>query len=136
MATPDSSDALPRSVNDEKNEHAQREYLAEDETPEILENKKKEDALRRKLDRYVAPVMMMLMLISYFDRGNIGFAATQGMTTDIKLKGSELNVCIKYKVLKGTKANEDLKTAVSVFYIFYILAEVSCYSATIVLLAF
>jgi len=101
MATP----GLQRSLTDEKHEQVQREYLAQDETLEIIENKKKEDALRRKLDCFVAPVMMMLMLISYLDRGNIGFAATQGMTTDIGLKGSELN------------------TAVSVFYIFYILAE-------------
>ncbi|KAI4679974.1 uncharacterized protein J4E88_005864 [Alternaria novae-zelandiae] len=101
MATP----GLERSVTDEKHEQVKREYLAQDETPETVENKKKEDALRRKLDCFVAPVMMMLMLISYLDRGNIGFAATQGMTTDIGLKGSELN------------------TAVSVFYIFYILAE-------------
>lgn len=80
------------SESDEKTDHVQREYLAQDETPEAIEAKKKEDALRRKLDRYVAPVMMMLMLISYLDRGNIGFAATQGMTDDINLKGSELNV--------------------------------------------
>ncbi|KAF2027321.1 MFS general substrate transporter [Setomelanomma holmii] len=96
---------LPTSESDVKASGVQREYLAQDETPEAIESKKKEDALRRKLDRFVAPVMMMLMLISYLDRGNIGFAATQGMTTDIKLKGNELN------------------TAVSVFYIFYILAE-------------
>ncbi|KAF7676363.1 mfs general substrate transporter [Alternaria burnsii] len=101
MATTD----LQRSVTDEKHEELQREYLEQDEGAETIENKKKEDALRRKLDCFVAPVMMMLMLISYLDRGNIGFAATQGMTTDIGLKGSELN------------------TAVSVFYIFYILAE-------------
>ena len=88
MATPD----LQRSVTDEKHEQVQREYLTQDETPEIIENKKEEDALRRKLDCFVAPVMMMLMLISYLDRGNIGFTATQGMTTDIGLKGSELNV--------------------------------------------
>ncbi|KAF1972735.1 retrograde regulation protein 2 [Bimuria novae-zelandiae CBS 107.79] len=48
---------------------------------------------------------MLLMLISYLDRGNIGFAATQGMTEDINLRGTEPN------------------TAVSLFYIFYILAE-------------
>ncbi|KAB2103187.1 putative transporter [Alternaria gaisen] len=101
MATTD----LQHSVTDEKHEEVQREYLEQDESAEMIENKKKEDALRRKLDCFVAPVMMMLMLISYLDRGNIGFAATQGMTTDIGLKGSELN------------------TAVSVFYIFYILAE-------------
>jgi hypothetical protein len=84
--------AVSRSYNDEKAEHIQREVLTQDESSNTLEAKKKEDALRRKLDRYVAPVMMMLMLISYLDRGNIGFAATQGMTTDIKLKGSQLNV--------------------------------------------
>ncbi|KAF1833661.1 MFS general substrate transporter [Decorospora gaudefroyi] len=106
MAKPESTnDALQRSVTDEKHEQVQQEYLAVDESPETIENRKKEDALRRKLDCFVAPVMMMLMLISYLDRGNIGFAATQGMTDDIGLKGSELN------------------TAVSVFYIFYILAE-------------
>ncbi|KAL1792638.1 hypothetical protein ACET3X_009145 [Alternaria dauci] len=101
MATAD----LQRSTINEKHEEVQREYLEQNEVVETVENNKKEDALRRKLDCFVAPVMMMLMLISYLDRGNIGFAATQGMTTDIGLKGSELN------------------TAVSVFYIFYILAE-------------
>ncbi|KAI1084511.1 retrograde regulation protein 2 [Whalleya microplaca] len=70
-----------------------------------LERRSKEKALVRRLDCFIAPVMMVLMLISYLDRGNIGFAATQGMTVDIHLKGSELN------------------TSVSVFYIFYILAE-------------
>ena len=52
----------------------------------------RERALVRKLDLYIAPVMMLLMLISYLDRGNIGFAATQGMTDDIGLEGSQLNV--------------------------------------------
>lgn len=69
-----------------------KEYLHQDETPETIEARRKEAALVRKLDRYVAPVMMLLMLISYLDRGNIGFAATQGMTNDINLKGSQLNV--------------------------------------------
>lgn len=68
-------------------------------------NKRREARLVRKLDCFIAPVMMLLMLISYLDRGNIGFAATQGMTADIGLRGSQLN------------------TAVSVFYVSYILAE-------------
>lgn len=84
----------PSSNSNEKTGEVYREYLTQDETPETIEERKKEDALRRKLDRFVAPVMMMLMLISYLDRGNIGFAATQGMTRDIKLKGSQLNVSI------------------------------------------
>jgi hypothetical protein len=61
----------------------------------------------RKLDLFIAPVIMLLQLISYLDRSNIGFAATQGLLTDIHLQGSQFNV------------------AVSIFYVFYILAEVS-----------
>lgn len=91
-------DSPSMSASDEKHTEIQREYLQQDETPEVIELRKKEDALRRKLDRYVAPVMMMLMLISYLDRGNIGFAATQGMTKDIGLKGSQLNVCATSKI--------------------------------------
>jgi len=90
--TTDSKTAFPPSNIDEKAAHIQREVLTQDEPPNTIAAKQKEDALRRKLDRYVAPVMMMLMLISHLDRGNIGFAATQGMTTDIKLQGSQLNV--------------------------------------------
>ena len=95
MAAIESKSPLPPSDTDEKTDEVQREYLSQDETPEAIEEKKKEDALRRKLDRFVAPVMMMLMLISYLDRGNIGFAATQGMTADIHLKGSQLNVSLR-----------------------------------------
>ena len=64
----------------------------EHQMAEDAERRAKEKALVRKLDCFIAPVMMLLMLISYLDRGNIGFAATQGMTTDIGLKGSQLNV--------------------------------------------
>lgn len=72
-------------------ETAHNEYRPDDETEQ--ERRKSERALVRKLDCFIAPVMMLLMLISYLDRGNIGFAATQGMSADIGLKGSELNVC-------------------------------------------
>lgn len=81
------------SISDLKEEQAvTREYLQQDETPDVIEAKKREAALVRKLDCYVAPVMMLLMLISYLDRGNIGFAATQGMSKDLGLKGTEYNV--------------------------------------------
>ncbi|KAF2475339.1 high-affinity nicotinic acid transporter-like protein [Lindgomyces ingoldianus] len=103
MADVDHKEVL--SISEEKNQQLTREYLQHDESPESIEGRKQEAALVRKLDCFVAPVMMLLMLISYLDRGNIGFAATQGMTKDIGLKGTQLN------------------TSVSVFYIFYILAE-------------
>ena len=69
-----------------------RERLQREALPSAIETKKKEAALVRKLDTFVAPVMMLLMLMSYLDRGNIGFAAIQGMTEDINLRGTELNV--------------------------------------------
>ncbi|KAI1171072.1 retrograde regulation protein 2 [Nemania sp. FL0916] len=72
---------------------------------ESEERRRKEKALVRRLDYFIAPVVMLTNLISYLDRGNIGFAATQGMVEEIHLKGTQLN------------------TAVSIFYIFYILAE-------------
>lgn len=91
MTELDNKDVL--SLADEKEQQAvTREYLQQDESPDAVEARKREAALVRKLDCFVAPVMMLLMLISYLDRGNIGFAATQGMIEDIHLKGSELNV--------------------------------------------
>lgn len=86
------NDDTARSFNDEKAQESFQEDI-QDETAESIEYKKKEAKLLRKLDCFIAPVMMLLMLISYLDRGNIGFAATQGMIEDINLKGSELNVC-------------------------------------------
>ena len=68
------------------------EYLENGLTPETLEFQRKEGKLVRKLDMFIAPVVMLLMLISYLDRGNIGFAATQGMADDIGLVSNQLNV--------------------------------------------
>jgi hypothetical protein len=86
------------SLSDEKTQESFHENI-QDESQESIEYKKREARLLRKLDCYIAPVMMLLMLISYLDRGNIGFAATQGMTADIHLKGSELNVRYTFQVI-------------------------------------
>jgi hypothetical protein len=91
MADTEKPDVLSIAEN-EKEQQITREYLQQDESPSAIEARKAEAALVRKLDCFVAPVMMLLMLISYLDRGNIGFAATQGMTKDIHLKGNQLNV--------------------------------------------
>ena len=120
MTAPPANDASaspPRSSLDNNDAELKEHHKVE--AAEYLEHgvgideedfKRKEKALVRKLDlyvvpllpsdgpladpisRYVAPVMMMLMLVSYLDRGNIGFAATQGMSKDIGLKGNQLNV--------------------------------------------
>ena len=83
-----------KSDIDEKQGLEHIEYTrSNDETasPEDADFVAKEKLLR-KLDTFIAPVMMLLMLISYLDRGNIGFAATQGMTKTLKLKPQQLNV--------------------------------------------
>lgn len=56
---------------------------------------KRERRVVWKLDLFIAPVIMMLQLISYLDRSNIGFAATQGLASDIHLHGSQFNVRIQ-----------------------------------------
>ncbi|OTB00848.1 hypothetical protein M426DRAFT_65181 [Hypoxylon sp. CI-4A] len=67
--------------------------------------KRREARVVAKLDLYICPIIVALQLISFLDRGNIGFAATQGMTTDLNLVGTQLN------------------TAISLFYPLYILSE-------------
>ena len=84
------------SVSDEKPHDNFHEVMYDEpNSMELAERKRKEKALVRKLDCFIAPVLMMLMLISYLDRGNIGFVATQGMAKEIHLKGTQLNVCIQ-----------------------------------------
>ena len=85
----------------EKQQEQQPPYeLAADDvsSPQELDYLKNEAAVVRKLDLFIAPIMMLLQLISYLDRGNIGFAATQGMTVDIHLKDTELNVGVSTQV--------------------------------------
>jgi hypothetical protein len=84
---------MERGSEDIKPKSELDEHVENGESTESKEFKIQEAKLRRKLDLFIAPVMMLLMLISYLDRGNIGFAATQGMSEDIGLKGNQLNVC-------------------------------------------
>ncbi|KAI5861166.1 MFS general substrate transporter [Durotheca rogersii] len=69
------------------------------------EFKRREARVVAKLDMYICPILIILQLVSFLDRGNIGFAATQGMIVDINLVGTQLN------------------TAISLFYPLYILSE-------------
>ncbi|KAL7623123.1 hypothetical protein AAE478_006804 [Parahypoxylon ruwenzoriense] len=67
--------------------------------------KRREARVVAKLDLYICPIIVMLQLVSFLDRGNIGYAATQGMITDLNLVGTQLN------------------SAISLFYPLYILSE-------------
>jgi hypothetical protein len=85
----------PQNLDDLKGKVHLEEVVGDGEHALTEEQKtflRKEKQVVRKLDLYITPVMLLLMLISYLDRGNIGFAATQGMTKDIGLKANELSV--------------------------------------------
>jgi hypothetical protein len=56
-------------AKDEFNETIIRSDEEGGDSPDALEFKKKEAQLVKKLDTFIAPVMFLLMLISYLDRG-------------------------------------------------------------------
>ncbi|KAI8957074.1 MFS general substrate transporter [Daldinia sp. FL1419] len=96
----ESEDLPAKPELDSQAQQVESATLAED-----AEFKKREARVVAKLDLYICPILIALQLISFLDRGNIGFAATQGMITDLNLVGTQLN------------------TAVSLFYPLYILSE-------------
>ncbi|KAI4939261.1 uncharacterized protein J4E92_000545 [Alternaria infectoria] len=65
-----------------------------------------EKKLIRKLDLILSPMMVLVFLVAYLDRSNIGNAAIAGMNEDLGLTGNRLNV------------------AVTLFYVTYIAFEV------------
>ncbi|KAH7401295.1 major facilitator superfamily domain-containing protein [Pyrenochaeta sp. MPI-SDFR-AT-0127] len=65
-----------------------------------------ERRLRRKIDLFVVPTVMLLYLMCFIDRANIGNARLAGFERDLKLKGYDYN------------------TVLSIFYVGYILFEI------------
>ena len=84
-------------------EDGEREYLPGDP---LYIDPVEEAKVVRKMDLFVAPVIMLIYVICALDRSNIGNAAAAGMSTAIGLKGDELSV------------------AVSIYFVTYISAEV------------
>lgn len=70
---------------------------------------KAEARLRWKIDLYIIPTVALLYLFCFIDRANIGNARLAGLEKDLKLKGYDYNQVL------------------SIFYISYIIFEVSCF---------
>lgn len=68
---------------------------------------KAEARLRWKIDLYIIPTVALLYLFCFIDRANIGNARLAGLEKDLKLKGYDYNMVL------------------SIFYISYIIFEVS-----------
>lgn len=65
-----------------------------------------EKKLVRKIDFRLLPLFIILYLLSFLDRGNIGNAKIEGLAEDINLKGNQYNMCL------------------TIFFIFYATMEV------------
>ncbi|WKT45547.1 MFS transporter superfamily [Fusarium oxysporum f. sp. vasinfectum] len=74
------------------NEHAQGGLSQED--ADFLNNfpEERKKAVIRKVDWRLIPMLVLLYLIAYLDKTNIGNAKIEGMTDDLHLKGIEYNI--------------------------------------------
>ncbi|KAF2760738.1 putative MFS transporter [Pseudovirgaria hyperparasitica] len=91
----------PESINGSSPE---RIDAGDTEPPEI--DIQAEKRLVRKLDLYIVPVVMLLYLLSFLDRVNIGNARLYGLESDLKLSPKQFQV------------------AISILFVTYILSEV------------
>lgn len=48
----------------------------------------------RKIDLRLLPVLTILYILSYLDRGNLGNAKVAGMNTDLSLTGTQYNIAL------------------------------------------
>jgi hypothetical protein len=70
------------------NEHADKIDGDLDAIDPIAEKK-----LLRKVDLHVVPPLLILFLLVFLDRVNIGNAKIQGMTTELHMQGHDYNIC-------------------------------------------
>ncbi|OAQ89908.1 major facilitator superfamily transporter [Purpureocillium lilacinum] len=66
----------------------------------------KYNKLMRKLDLHLIPIIALLYLLAYLDRGNIGNARLAGLEKDLNMKGEQYNI------------------ALTIFFVSYIVFEV------------
>lgn len=65
-----------------------------------------DDQITRKIDRRLVPVLLVMFMLAYLDRSNLGNAKIQGLEAELHMAGSDYNV------------------ASTVFYVSYIVFEV------------
>lgn len=53
-----------------------------------------EKKLLLKMDLHIVPMLAILYLLSFLDRGNIGNANIEGLSDTLQLKGNEYNLCL------------------------------------------
>lgn len=85
----------PSSLDDEKTDHERIEDVAQDSNlPEEVQarlsrfTKGEEEAVIRKLDWHLMPLIFVLYSLSVLDRSNLGNAKVAGMQNDINIGGN------------------------------------------------
>lgn len=68
--------------------------LSVDPQNEVYIDEAAEKALLRKLDRWIVPPVMLLYLLSFLDRVNIGNARLYGLEEDLGLKGDQYQIAV------------------------------------------
>ncbi|KAH7908986.1 MFS general substrate transporter [Hygrophoropsis aurantiaca] len=63
-------------------------------TPPYELNADEERKLWRKVDMRLMPIMSLMYLLSFLDRGNIGNAKLEGITTQLNLTGNKYNIAL------------------------------------------
>ncbi|KAH9919559.1 MFS general substrate transporter [Fomitopsis serialis] len=89
------------SVDGEKTDARAMGYMASSEGKEEIEQAgppvltpEQEKKLWRKVDLRILPILTIMYLCSFMDRGNIGNAKLQGLTTQLNLTGHKYNIAL------------------------------------------
>lgn len=84
------SEKAPPTEND-KTQAVESGEVSSSETS-IIPDAKQDKKLVRKLDRHIMPVLVILYLLSFLDRTNIGNARLAGLEADLNMSGLDYNV--------------------------------------------
>lgn len=61
--------------------------------PDVQFNNIDEKKVLRKMDIRLIPMLALLYLLSFLDRGNVGNAKIEGLTEELKITGPQYNWC-------------------------------------------
>lgn len=56
-----------------------------------------EKKVLRKMDIRLIPVLAVLYLMAFLDRGNVGNAKIEGLTEELKMTGPQYNICCMFQ---------------------------------------
>jgi hypothetical protein len=111
------SDSPPTTVSEHNTQV--KSILSVTATVEIDEKR-----LLRKMDLRLLPMLSLLYLLCFLDRGNIGNASIEGMVEDLDLTGNRYSICCQFLSVSISKPECALIIIVTVFFFTYAACEV------------